>query len=87
MLTHLDACWRAQLRSLDTLRDGLGWRGLLRGAPLQSFRLDALEAFEAMRRDVRQRALAAFFALPDMDPERVEALEGRGGRAPSRFST
>ncbi|MEO0322148.1 MAG: hypothetical protein AAF447_04280 [Myxococcota bacterium] len=87
MLTHLDGCWRIQLESLDALRDGLGWRGLLRGDPLQAFRRDAFVAFEAMRRDVRRKTLAAFFALRDLDRPCVEGLEGRPRASPSRFPT
>ncbi|MEM1415097.1 MAG: hypothetical protein AAGH15_09365, partial [Myxococcota bacterium] len=78
-LAALDASWRAQLETLLAMRRGLSLRAFERGDPVLSFRADAFDAFEQMRRDVRHRTLCAFFAEARFDRARVEVLEGRPG--------
>ncbi len=61
LLSHLDTAWKEHLRSLDTLREGIGLRSYGQRDPLVEYKKEAFEAFSEMIDLVNSDVVNRFF--------------------------
>jgi preprotein translocase subunit SecA len=93
LLQLIDGRWREHLQMLDHLRQAVGLRGYAQRDPLNEYKTEAFELFEALlirlRRDVTEQLMNVQFvseadapkleeqALPEMHAHHVDPLTGR----------
>ncbi|MCP1199952.1 preprotein translocase subunit SecA [Notoacmeibacter sp. MSK16QG-6] len=81
LLQTLDHLWREHLVNLDHLRSVIGFRGYGQRDPLQEYKGEAFELFQAMLGNLRQmttRQLMRIQIRATDEPEGLEGLEGDG---------
>jgi preprotein translocase subunit SecA len=61
LLSHLDTAWKEHLRSLDTLREGIGLRSYGQRDPLVEYKKEAFEAFSEMIDLINSDVVNRFF--------------------------
>ncbi len=95
LLQLLDQTWKDHLLSLDHLRQGIGLRGYAQRDPLNEYKREAFEQFEAMLTSLRQHVTSVLShielrvpqpAYAEAAPEPAEAMAGEmaGGGAAGR---
>ncbi|WP_340110140.1 preprotein translocase subunit SecA [Pikeienuella sp. HZG-20] len=89
LLEAIDAAWRDHLTTLDHLRSVIGLRGYAQRDPLNEFKSEAFELFNAMmnrirseltRRLCREELPADAAAQPQIPPEIMQAMRGGAER-------
>ena len=76
LLQTLDHLWREHLVMLEHLRQVIGFRGYAQRDPLNEYKAEAFELFEAMLRDLREAVTAQLM--------RVEIVQQPPPEAPPR---
>ena len=80
LLQTLDHLWREHLVTLDHLRQVIGYRGYAQRDPLNEYKTEAFELFEAMLQNLRQTVTAQMMRVeimqsPPLMPQEVEDVE------------
>ncbi|MEM6712349.1 MAG: SEC-C metal-binding domain-containing protein, partial [Pseudomonadota bacterium] len=81
LLQTLDRLWREHLATLDNLRSVIGFRGYGQRDPLQEYRTEAFQLFEAMLSDLRStvtRQLMVVEVQTEAPPQLPEAADVPG---------
>ncbi|MBC7284503.1 preprotein translocase subunit SecA [Hoeflea sp.] len=83
VLQTLDHLWREHLVNLDHLRSVVGFRGYAQRDPLQEYKSEAFELFQALLANLRQAVMAQLMrveivreAAATPEPELPEVMEG-----------
>ncbi|AKI03263.1 preprotein translocase, SecA subunit [Hoeflea sp. IMCC20628] len=83
VLQTLDHLWREHLVNLDHLRSVVGFRGYAQRDPLQEYKSEAFELFQALLANLRQAVMAQLMrveivreAATTPEPELPEGIEG-----------
>ncbi|MCY0092459.1 preprotein translocase subunit SecA [Hoeflea ulvae] len=83
VLQTLDHLWREHLVNLDHLRSVVGFRGYAQRDPLQEYKSEAFELFQALLANLRQAVMAQLMrveivreAAAAPEPELPEGMEG-----------
>ena len=83
VLQTLDHLWREHLVNLDHLRSVVGFRGYAQRDPLQEYKSEAFELFQALLANLRQAVMAQLMrveivreAAATPEPELPEGIEG-----------
>ena len=69
VLQTLDALWREHLVNLDHLRSVVGFRGYAQRDPLNEYKSESFELFEAMLRNLRERTTSQLTRVEIVQPE------------------
>ncbi len=89
MLQTLDHLWREHLAALDHLRSVVGFRGYAQRDPLQEYKSESFELFEALLANLRQTVTAQMMRVElvkqsEMEPEELtEMYEQQAALTPS----
>ncbi|MDP8266944.1 MAG: preprotein translocase subunit SecA [Candidatus Aceula meridiana] len=73
LLQTIDSKWKDHLRTMDELRDGIGWRQYGQRDPVVEYRREGFEMFEMMYGSILQEAVGIVFrveAVTDQDKRR-----------------
>ncbi len=95
VLQTLDHLWREHIVNLDHLRSVIGFRGYAQRDPLQEYKAEAFELFQALLNNLRSAVVGQLMrveimrqppepALPDMEGHHVDATTGEDEFASSR---
>jgi preprotein translocase SecA subunit len=96
LLQTLDALWKDHLLSMDHLKEGIGLRGYGQRNPLQEYKKEGFELFEAMMQQLEADVVEKVFTVQIARQEDVAQLQQRrrpqptqmvmsgGGQAPQR---
>ncbi|MBU4567972.1 MAG: SEC-C domain-containing protein, partial [Alphaproteobacteria bacterium] len=81
VLQTLDHLWREHLVNLDHLRSVVGFRGYAQRDPLQEYKSEAFELFQALLANLRQAVMAQLMRVELVretapEPELPESMEG-----------
>ena len=98
MLQTLDQLWKDHLLSMDHLKEGIGLRGYAQQNPLQQYKKEGFEIFEAMMQQLEADVVEKVFTVQIARQEDVARLEQRrrpqpaqmvmsGGGTPQRAAT
>jgi preprotein translocase subunit SecA len=86
MLQTLDALWKDHLLGMDHLKEGVGLRGYGQKNPLQEYKREGFEMFEAMMEQFEADVVEKVFAVQVARQEDVERMqERRRARQPSQL--
>ncbi|MGE5233574.1 MAG: preprotein translocase subunit SecA [Acidobacteriota bacterium] len=83
MLRVVDGSWKDHLLALDHLKEGIGLRGYGQRDPLQEYKVESFDLFQAMKERVEDTVLKTLFRLEPVTEEEL-AEERRRKRAPQR---
>lgn len=98
ILQHLDMAWRNHLVNMDHLRQGIHLRGYAQKDPIQEYKREAFELFQAFLKQVKHASMAALLTVeleakpvepaPStiLPPNKPDAVEGVGSEPISRNS-
>ena len=75
ILQSLDHLWREHLATLDHLRTVVGFRGYAQRDPLQEYKTEAFELFDAMLSQLREDVTSKFLKLQIVQHEVPPSLE------------
>ena len=80
LLQTLDHLWREHLVTLDHLRQVIGYRGYAQRDPLNEYKTEAFELFEAMLQNLRETVTSQMMRVeimqsPPLMPQEVEDVE------------
>jgi preprotein translocase subunit SecA len=87
VLQTLDHLWREHLVNLDHLRSVVGFSGYAQRDPLQEYKSEAFELFQALLANLRQAVMAQLMRVEIVREAATApepALPGRHGRPPHR---
>jgi len=73
MLRVIDKAWIEQLHNMDTLREGIGLRGMGGRDPLVEYKIEGYGMFNDMMRGVREEIVGMIFKVQIVNPEEAEA--------------
>jgi preprotein translocase subunit SecA len=87
MLHAVDVAWKDHLLALDHLKEGIGLRGYGQRDPLNEYKRESFELFEAMKERIEDDILQKLFRYEPMTEEQVLEQRRRQERAvaPSRI--
>ncbi|MDA2916588.1 preprotein translocase subunit SecA [Nitrospinae bacterium AH_259_B05_G02_I21] len=80
MLQSLDGLWKDHLLNMDHLRDGIGLRGYGQKDPLNEYKREGFEMFQAMTGRWKEETVELLFKVRVEEPTEVELPRGRRGR-------
>ncbi len=80
MLQSLDGLWKDHLLNMDHLRDGIGLRGYGQKDPLNEYKREGFEMFQAMTDRWKEETVELLFKVRVEEPTEVELPRGRRGR-------
>ena len=80
MLQSLDGLWKDHLLSMDHLRDGIGLRGYGQKDPLNEYKREGYEMFQATLERWKEETVELLFKVRIEEPAEVELPRGRRGR-------
>ncbi len=72
MLQVLDASWKDHLLALDHLKEGISLRGYGQKDPLQEYKRESFELFDAMKTRFEDTIVGQLFRVVPMSPEELE---------------
>ncbi|HEY9756175.1 MAG TPA: preprotein translocase subunit SecA [Oculatellaceae cyanobacterium] len=84
LLRTIDSKWVDYLHNIDLLREGIHLRGYGQRDPLQEYKREAFEMFNALLRNIQQESIQLLFhAQPqmmpmDIDPDELERMMQQG---------
>jgi preprotein translocase subunit SecA len=81
MLHAVDVAWKDHLLALDHLKEGIGLRGYGQRDPLQEYKKESYELFEAMRERVENDIIERLFRYEPMTEEQIAEQRRRRERA------
>ncbi len=80
MLHSVDTAWKDHLLALDHLKEGIGLRGYGQRDPLQEYKKESYELFEAMRERVENDIVERLFRYEPMTEEQIDEQRRRRER-------
>jgi preprotein translocase subunit SecA len=80
MLHAVDVAWKDHLLALDHLKEGIGLRGYGQRDPLQEYKKESYELFEAMRERVENDLIERLFRYEPMTEEQIAEQRRRRER-------
>jgi preprotein translocase subunit SecA len=80
MLQTVDTSWKDHLLALDHLKEGIGLRGYGQRDPLQEYKKESYELFEAMRERVENEIVERLFRYEPMTEEQIDEQRRRRER-------
>ncbi|HVF59140.1 MAG TPA: SEC-C metal-binding domain-containing protein, partial [Thermoanaerobaculia bacterium] len=84
MLHSVDVAWKDHLLALDHLKEGIGLRGYGQRDPLNEYKRESFEMFEAMRERVENEIITRLFRFePVTEEQMLEQRRRREAPAPS----
>ena len=92
VLQTLDHLWREHLVSLDHLRSVIGFRGYAQRDPLNEYKTESFELFQAMLTNLRQAVTGQMMRVElvedpaDVNPLELPEMEASHGNMPSGMS-
>ena len=97
VLQTLDHLWREHIVNLDHLRSVIGFRGYAQRDPLQEYKAEAFELFQALLNNLRSAVVSQLMrveimrqppeqSLPDMEAHHIDASTGEDEFATGRQS-
>ena len=72
LLEELDRCWKEHLRNMDALRDGIGLRGYGSVKPIDAYKQEGFDMFEAMVRGIREETVRRLFIVQVRKEQAIE---------------
>ncbi|MFH1542142.1 MAG: preprotein translocase subunit SecA [bacterium] len=88
MLQVIDKAWIDQLHNMDTLREGIGLRGMGGRDPLVEYKMEGYKMFQAMMQGVREEVvdmlLKVQLAEPKIETPRPKAISYGAPQPPSQ---
>ncbi len=85
LLQTLDTLWKDHLLSMDHLKEGIGLRGYAQQNPLQVYKKEAFELFEALMQQFERDVVEKIFTVQIAREEDVEQLERQRRPQPARM--
>ncbi len=85
MLHAVDVSWKDHLLALDHLRDGIGLRGYGQRDPLQEYKKESFDLFQAMKDRVEDDMIQKLFRYEPMTEEQILEQRRRQERAAPRI--
>jgi len=73
MLRVIDSAWIEQLHNMDSLREGIGLRGMGGRDPLVEYKIEGYSMFQDMMRGVREEIVGMIFKVQLVSPEETQA--------------
>jgi len=87
MLRVVDHSWKDHLLALDHLKEGIGLRGYGQRDPLNEYKRESFELFQAMKETVEDKILKTIFRVEPVSAEQLaEARQRRASRPSSQMS-
>ena len=80
MLQSLDGLWKDHLLNMDHLRDGIGLRGYGQKDPLNEYKREGFEMFQAMMERWKEETVELLFKVRVEEPTELELPRRRRGR-------
>ena len=71
MLRVVDHAWKEHLLALDHLKEGIGLRGYGQKDPLQEYKRESFELFQAMRERVEDTVVRNIFRVEPVSQEQI----------------
>ncbi len=75
MLMVLDRHWKEHLAAMDHLRQGIGLRGYAQKNPIQEFKRESFEMFQALLENIKTEAVTIITRIQVQNEEDVTAIE------------
>ncbi|MCP4074678.1 MAG: preprotein translocase subunit SecA [Gammaproteobacteria bacterium] len=75
MLMVLDRHWKEHLAAMDHLRQGIGLRGYAQKNPIQEFKRESFQMFEALLENIKTEAITILTRIQVQSEEEVAAME------------
>ena len=75
MLMVLDRHWKEHLAAMDHLRQGIGLRGYAQKNPVQEFKRESFQMFEALLENIKTEAITILTRIQVQSEEEVAAME------------
>ncbi|HXO21855.1 MAG TPA: preprotein translocase subunit SecA [Thermoanaerobaculia bacterium] len=85
MLHSVDVSWKDHLLALDHLKEGIGLRGYGQRDPLQEYKKESFDLFEAMRDRVENDIIERLFRYEPMTEEQMNEQRHRRERVAPRI--
>ncbi len=71
MLRVVDHAWKEHLLALDHLKEGIGLRGYGQRDPLQEYKKESFEMFQAMKERIEDTVIRNLFRVEPVNPEQI----------------
>ncbi|MGE0641814.1 MAG: preprotein translocase subunit SecA [Thermoanaerobaculia bacterium] len=81
MLRYVDMAWKDHLFALDHLKEGIGLRGYGQRDPLQEYKKESYELFQALKERVEDTVLKTLFRMEPVSEQQLEEQRNRRERA------
>ena len=81
MLRYVDMAWKDHLFALDHLKEGIGLRGYGQRDPLQEYKKESYELFQALKERVEDTVLKTLFRMEPVSEQQLEEQRSRRERA------
>jgi preprotein translocase subunit SecA len=81
MLRYVDMAWKDHLFALDHLKEGIGLRGYGQRDPLQEYKKESYELFQALKERVEDTVVKTLFRLEPVSEEQLAEERARRERA------
>ena len=85
LLETLDSLWKDHLLSMDHLKEGIGLRGYGQQNPLQEYKKEGFELFEAMMQQLETDVVEKVFTVQIARQEDVQRMEQRRRPQPAQM--
>ncbi len=85
LLETLDGLWKDHLLSMDHLKEGIGLRGYGQQNPLQQYKKEGFELFEAMMQQLEIDVVEKIFTVQIARQEDVQRMEARRRPQPAQM--
>lgn len=77
LLSNFDTHWKDHLQSVDHIKEGINLRAYGQKDPLNEYKREAYNAFEAMRESVKKAIINSVFSVKLYTEEEIETLQAR----------
>ena len=72
MLRYVDLAWKDHLLALDHLKEGIGLRGYGQRDPLQEYKRESYELFQALKERVEDTVVKTLFRMEPVSEQQLE---------------
>jgi preprotein translocase subunit SecA len=81
LLSLVDSRWREHLYDMETLREGIGWRGLSQRDPLVEYKREGFDMFQEMEQGLREDYVTYIYRIENVKlrEEDIQKLSYSGG--------
>jgi len=81
LLRYVDLAWKDHLLALDHLKEGIGLRGYGQRDPLQEYKKESYELFQALKERVEDTAVKTLFRMEPVSEQQLEEERQRRERS------